>query len=144
MNRLKPFKIMKKTLLIFILIPLLYSCSSGVKYLGNSYAATQEVKIYFNKADIENPFELIGKVYLDVDEGTKDEKIQNMILNKARANGGDAVIMGDLQVVRSGSVTGGGGASAQTNKKIRIGGGAKKNKTTNNLRMEIDVIKFKE
>lgn len=135
---------MKNILLLASLTLLLVSCSSGVKYLGNSYPETQDVKIYFSKADIPKAYEVIGKVYLDVDEKTKDEKIQNMILNKARANGGNAVIMGNLNVVRSGSVTGASGGTARVGKRGTIGGGTKKSKTTNDLRMEIDVIRYKE
>lgn len=134
---------MKNQYLILFISLALISCSSGVKYLGNSYPVTENVKIYFSKADIDKPFEVIGKVYLDVEEKTKDEKIQNMILNKAREHGGDAVILGDLQVVRSGSVSGTTGGSTGAGKKSRIGGSAKKTKTTNNLRMEIEVIKYK-
>ena len=128
--------------LLFLLPLFLLSCNSGVKYLGNEYPATQEVFIFFNKADIDKPYALIGKVYLDVDENTKDEKIQNMILNKAREKGGNAVIMGDLNVIRSGTVTGGAGASTRVGKNSSVGGGSKKSKTTNNLRMEVEVIRY--
>ncbi len=135
---------MKKYLLFILLSIFLLSCSSGVKYLGNSYPPTENVKIFFSSADIDKPYEVIGKVYLDVEEDTKDEKIQNMILNKAKEHGGDAVIMGDLQVIRSGSVSGSTGGSTGVGKKSRIGGSASKTKATNSLRMEIDVIKYKE
>jgi hypothetical protein len=134
---------MHKKFVIILLSFVFLSCSSGVKYLGNSYPATETVKIYFSKSDIDEPYEMIGKVYLDIEENTKDEKIQNLILNKAKQHGGNAVIMGDLQVVRSGTVSGGSGASTNAGKNVRIGGGAKKTKTTNNLRMEIEVIRFK-
>lgn len=135
---------MKKLLVFVSFSLLLLSCSSGVKYLGNKYPETEMVKIYFSKADVPKAYEVIGKVYLDVEESTKDEKIQNMILNKAKANGGDAVIMGDLNVVRSGSVTGSTGGTARVGKRGTIGGGTKKSKTTNDLRMEVEVIRFKD
>jgi hypothetical protein len=135
---------MKKILFALSLLLALSSCSSGVKYLGNKYPETENVKIFFSAADVDKPYEVIGKVYLDVEESTKDEKIQNMILNKAKANGGNAVIMGDLNVVRSGSVSGGTGASTRVGKKATIGGGTSKSKTTNNLRMEVTVIRYKE
>ena len=134
---------MKKNLLFLISALVLISCSSGVKYLGNSYPSTQEVKIYFAKSDIDRAYETIGKIYLDVGEKTKDEKIQNMILNKAKDHGGDAVIMGNLQTVRSGSVSGGAGASTRVGKKSSVGVGSNKSKVTNNLQMQVDVIKFK-
>lgn len=133
---------MNKNLAFVFLSLLLLSCSSGVKYLGNEYPATQEVFIYFNKTDIDRPYELIGKVYLDVEESTKDEKIQNMIVNKAKEKGGNAIIMGDLNVVRSGSITGGAGASTRVGKNSTVGGGSKKSKTTNDLRMEVEVIRY--
>lgn len=135
---------MKNSLLLLSFSFLLLSCTSGVKYLGNSYPETEDVKIYFSKADVPKAYEVIGKVYLDVEESTKDDKIQSMIINKAKANGGDAVIMGDLKVVRSGSVTGSSGGATRVGKSGTIGGGTKKSKTTNNLRMEIDVIRYKE
>jgi len=134
---------MKNQILLIILSITLLSCSSGVKYLGNSYTPTETVKIFFSPADIDKPYEVIGKVYLDVEENTKDEKIQNLILNKAKEHGGEAVIMGDLQVIRSGSVSGTSGGSTGAGKNSRIGGSAKKTKTTNNIRMEIEVIKYK-
>lgn len=134
---------MKRLNLILILSVLLLSCSSGVKYLGNSYPPTQDVKIYFTKGDIDKEYEVIGKVYLDVEEKTKDEKIQNMILNKAREHGGDAIILGNLNVVRSGTVSGGAGASTKVGKKSSVSGGSRKSKTTNNIRIESEVIRFK-
>ena len=66
-----------------------------------------------------------------------------MILNKAKDHGGDAVIMGNLQTVRSGSVSGGAGASTRVGKKSSVGVGSNKSKVTNNLQMQVDVIKFK-
>lgn len=133
---------MKKSIVFAFILLFIFSCSSGVKYLGNSYPESENVKIFFSKTDIKKPFEVIGKVYLDVEENTKDEKIQKMIIDKAKKNGGDAVIMGDLKIVRSGSVTGGGGASTRVGKKTTVGGGTSKSKNTNDIRMEVEVIKY--
>lgn len=133
---------MKNIVSTFIILLLISSCSSGVKYLGNTYPETENVKIYFSKTDIKKPFEVIGKVYLNVEESTKDEKIQKLILDKAKAHGGEAVIMGDLNIVRSGTVSGGGGASTRVGKGTTVGGGSKKSKNTNDVRMEVEVIRF--
>ena len=125
-----------------ILLLLLTSCNSGIKYLGNSYPATTDVKIYFKESDIKEDFELIGKIYLDVEEKTKDEKIQKMIVDKAKKHGGDAIILGDLQTVRSGSVSGTAGGSTRVGKGGVVGGSTKKSKNTNNVRIEAQVLKF--
>lgn len=125
----------------FLLIFLL-SCSSPVKYLGNSYPATTNVKIYFNTQDIEKSYETIGKIYLAIAEDTKDSKIQQLIIDKAKSHGGDAVIMHDLNRVRSGSVSGGAGVSTRAGKKSTVGVGSRKTKATNDLTMEVEVIRY--
>ena len=131
---------------VFTLVLLLNSCSSPIKYFGNSYTSTENVKIYFSKADVGQPYEVMGKIYVDIPSDTKDSKIQQMILDKAREHGADAIIMGDLRTVRTGSVSGGGGVSGRAGKKsgVNVGGGARKTKDTSNITMEIEVLKFKK
>lgn len=128
---------------VLLLVGFSYSCSSPVKYLGNEYPATTEVKIYFNSNDVGQPYEVMGKIYMDIAEDTKDSKIQQLIIDKAKKYGGDAVLMGNLQRIRSGSVSGGGGVSTRAGKKSSVSTGGRKTKTINNLTMEIDVLKFK-
>ena len=137
---LLPSRLVYSMLMLGILT--LVSCSSPVKYLGNTFPATADVRIYFNKADIKGSYEVIGKIYLAIEENTKDSKIQKLILDKARQHGGQAVIMHDLNRIRSGSISGGAGASTQAGKKSRIGVGSKKTKATNDLTMEVEVIRF--
>jgi hypothetical protein len=128
---------------VLLLITILSACSSPVKYLGNSYPSTTDVKIYFNAGDVGKPYEVIGKIYMAIDEDTKDSKIQKLIIDKAKKHGGDAVIMGDMQRVRSGYVSGGTGASTRAGKNSSVSAGGRKTKETNDLTMEIDVLKFK-
>ena len=129
--------------IVLLLTSILYSCSSPVKYLGNSYPSTMDVKIYFYTKDVGQPYEVIGKIYMDIAEDTKDSKIQKMIIDKAKKHGGDAIIMGDLQRIRSGSVSGGSGVSTRAGKNSSVSAGGRKTKTINNLTMEIEVLKFK-
>jgi len=129
--------------IVLLFVGTLYSCSSPVKYLGNSYSPTTDVKIYFNTKDVGQPYEIIGKIYMDIAEDTKDSKIQKMIIDKAKKHGGDAVIMGNLQRIRSGSVSGGTGVSTRAGKKSSVSAGGGKTKVINNLTMEIDVLMYK-
>ena len=132
-----------KIAVVLQLVFFLVSCSSPVKYLGNSFPETVEVQIFFSANDVGKPYDLIGKIYMSIDEDTKDSKIQSLIIDKAKKHGGDAVIMGDLQRVRSGYTSGGGGASTRAGKNSSISAGGRKTKTTNDITMEIDVLKYK-
>jgi len=128
---------------VLLLAGFLTSCSSPVKYLGNDYPATTDVKIYFNAKDVGQPYEVMGKIYMAIEEDTKDSKIQKLIIDKAKKHGGDAVIMGDMTRIRSGSISAGGGASTRAGKKSSVSAGGGKTKNTNDLTMEIDVLKYK-
>ncbi len=140
-NKTTMKKINKITLLIAFIT--LSSCANKFKYFGNDYPETQNAKIYFREADIDQDFEVIGKLYCDFKVNTKDSKIQRIIMNKVKQHGGDGAIFGNLSINSVGSVTSTVGASKGFGKRTRVGGSISSSKDKQKDHMEINVIKFK-
>ncbi len=139
---------MKKTLQVIsvVLVLLVFSsCSNKYKYFGNTYPPTQNAKIYFREADIDKPYEVIGKIYSDFKIGVKDEKVQEKIMRQVEKHGGDGAIFGDLHKRKTGSVTSSVGGSTGTGKKRRgrVGGSVSSKKNKEKEQIEVQVIKFK-
>lgn len=137
MNRLKQIP-----LLVFFTVSL-SGCSNKFKYFGNTYEPTQNVKVYFREGDIDQPFEVMGKLYASFKTDTRDSKVQRKIMDKVKQHGGDAAVFGEMSVHVAGSVTSGSGVATQVGKKSTIGGGASTTKNLEKDEMEITVIKFK-
>ena len=135
-----------KYYLILLAFPLMFSsCANHFKYFGNSYAPTQNAKIFFREADIDKPYEVMGKMYCDFKVNMKDVNVQKKIMNKVKANGGDGAIFGDMTEKVVGSVTTSAGASKKIGGKrgLRVGGNVSKSSTKDKDKMEIIVIKYK-
>jgi len=132
-------------IVILALTMVLTSCGNQFKYFGNDYPETYDAKIYFREADINQDFEIIGKLYCDFKVNTKDSKIQKKIMDKVKKHGGDGALFGDMAVNTVGSVTSSVGASKRFGKKngTRVGGSLSKSKDQLKDEMVITVIKFK-
>ena len=137
MNRLNP-------IIFFVFFTVaLTGCSNKFKYFGNTYEPTKNVKIYFREGDIDQPFEVMGKLYASFKTDTRDSKVQRKIMDKVKQHGGDAAVFGDMSVHVAGSVTSGSGAATQAGNKSVVGGSVSTTKNLEKDEMEITVIKFK-
>lgn len=138
-------KNIKFTSLVIVIITLT-SCGNQFKYFGNDFPETDNAKIYFREVDIENNFEVIGKLYCDFKLNTKDQKIQRKIMTQVKKHGGDGALFGNMSENTVGSVTSSVGASKRFGKRngASIGGSISKQKDKRKDQMVITVIKFKE
>ena len=132
-------------LCIFFLLVTLSSCANKFKYFGNDYPQTNDAKIFFREADIDKEFEVIGKLYCDFKINTKDRKIQNTIMKKVMAHGGDGAIFGQMSENTIGSVSSTVGASKRFGKRngTHVGGSVSNSSDKRKDQMEITVIKYK-
>lgn len=81
---------MKKTLLV-VLMAFALNTVKAQKYFGKSYSPTQKVDEYYDLADIEKKYTVMGKT--DLDKGFRSlEKVQKKIIDLARLKGADAVL----------------------------------------------------
>lgn len=118
-------------------------CANKYKYFGNTYEPTQNAKIYFREGDIDQPYEVMGKLYASFKTDTRDSKVQRKIMDKVKQHGGDAAVFGEMSIHVAGSVTSGAGVATQTGKKSSVGGGSSTTRNLEKDEMEITVIKFK-
>ena len=95
---------MKKLLLAALIILGLNACVS-VDYLGKQYTPTTRVDMYFEEADIEKDYEVMGTMQAEAGEFISMESIQEKMLKKAREKGADAILIGDIEKKISGSET---------------------------------------
>ena len=91
--------------IIAFYILVLSSCSPQLNYMGNSYAPTQNIDIFFDEADIKKDFKVMGIVKNEGAELELDdpESVQKAMLIKARSVGADGILFLGLyhEVLRS-------------------------------------------
>ncbi len=65
----------------------------NVDYLGQTYTATDTVDIYFSKEGVKQPFDVMGRMSLDVDDFTGPQQLEEVIRQQAALRGADGVIV---------------------------------------------------
>jgi len=93
---------MKKLISASVLMIAFTACVS-VDYIGKQYAPTTQVDMYFDEADIEKEYEVMGTLQAEAGEFINMETIQEKMLDKARQKGADAILIGDIEKKLSGT-----------------------------------------
>lgn len=101
-------------LITFLVMGLLAACSSP-KYFGKTYAPTQNVDVYLDKADVKKNHTTIGTTSVGKGFGSI-EAAQQKVIELGRAKGADGVIISLTEEVVSTQQTGSGFVN-KTNKK---------------------------
>ena len=68
------------------------SCTN-IDYLGKTYPPTANVDVYYSLEDIEGEYEVMGHLTASAGTFVSTEKMQEKIVEKARASGADAVLI---------------------------------------------------
>jgi hypothetical protein len=96
---------MKILMLLVVSAVLVVGCAS-VDYLGSSYAPTTQVDVFFDEADVEYEFKVIGRIYATAPKAfVSSEKLMEKIKEKAMENGGEGVIILTFGHIFTGSTT---------------------------------------
>jgi hypothetical protein len=83
------------------------SCGRNrVTYIGDSLPPSTEVDIYFDVADIERTYRVMGRATGVVSEGGDTDRLNEKFLQTAREKGADGVIFGQMVRRQSGSTSG--------------------------------------
>lgn len=93
----------KSVLLVFILL-LAIGCTK-IDYIGEEYAPTTHVDVYFDQGDIEKEYKIMGQVIATAGDIVSSEKMMNDIKKKAMEKGADAVIIEGMERYISGETT---------------------------------------
>jgi phosphoribosylformimino-5-aminoimidazole carboxamide ribonucleotide (ProFAR) isomerase len=67
-----------------------------VNYVGNSYESTEDIEIYYAKSDIKKEFTIIGHAISAGQVFVSVEKLEEELINEAKSNGADAIIITDI------------------------------------------------
>lgn len=96
----------KSNAIIFILaITALLSGCANSSYVGKSYAPTLKVDLFMDESSITRPHEVMGQVSIDGESMVSTDKLQEKMLEEAKARGADAVLIEGYEEIYSGSST---------------------------------------
>ncbi len=94
---------MKKIYLLSFLTIALFSCSTRIRYVGQSLDPTNKIEVFVTERSIKRPFEYIGKGYIGgIGMQTNQEKIQKKAEKLGKEKGADAVLIVDYYVPDTG------------------------------------------
>ena len=133
---------MKINHIITAVVLLVASCGNPYKYLGKAYPPTPASEMYFREADVPEPFEIMGKLEVEMPDSRSTDKIQRKVMQIAASKGADAVMIDNFDFTTGGFTSGtvGGGKSG---KKGSVGVSTSKTKVDKNIQIKATLLKFK-
>ena len=86
---------MKQIYSIALVLLVFASCSPKLHYVGNKTRPTDQIDVYVEASSIRKNYDVVGKGYVDYNYTLAgklyEEKILRKAIEKARANGADAI-----------------------------------------------------
>lgn len=70
------------------------SCSPIIYYMGDSYASSSSVEVYYDIKEIKKEYKIIGRMVKEVTLRTETDKRQ--MINEAKKRGADAIVFSDI------------------------------------------------
>jgi hypothetical protein len=87
---------------LFFLVLIFSSCTTSIRYIGQSFPETDHVDVFINESSIKRPFDYIGKGFLGYFKNPV--KIQQKSEKLARKKGADAVLILDYYIPDNGTL----------------------------------------
>lgn len=94
----------KLFLLVLTVLALLCACTK-LDYIGEEYAPTTNVEMYFSEADVTREHKVMGHLVATADDMVSAEKMQKEMKKKAMEKGADAIIILGMEKYQSGETT---------------------------------------
>jgi hypothetical protein len=97
--------------LLLVLVLAAAGCASvQLDFVGSSFPPTSHVDLYFNQEDIVRPHRVMGEAsaVAPADSSISASQMQAELVEKAKANGADAILFTELRKNRTGSSSFGG------------------------------------
>ena len=85
--------------------PLLAAGCAHLDYMGESYAPTNHVDVYFTDENVTRPYTTMGEVIVTGDQIASSNMMQEKIRKEAMKRGADAVILQSLEAYKAGEST---------------------------------------
>lgn len=96
---------MKTKLIIILSLILLIAGCTKIDYIGEEYAPTDRVDVFFDEANIETDYVIMGQVIATAGDIVGSEKMLNDIKKKAMEKGADGIIIQGMERYVSGEKT---------------------------------------
>lgn len=92
-----------KFLLLSLILFAIVCCTPRIFYSGETYPPyqPQEIEVFFDENKIIQPYEVIGTLADSGGSGARHEKIQQAMIDRAKAVGADAIVFHDVDVEHS-------------------------------------------
>ncbi len=92
-------------LLSTVLIVLLLGGCTKIDYIGEEYAPTTNVEMYFSEEDVTREHKVMGHIIATAPDLVSAEKMQKELKKKAMEKGADAIIILGMEKYQSGETT---------------------------------------
>ena len=90
----------KKTLPLISVVLLstifFFSCSPFIYYIGDSYASSSQIEVFYDAKEIKKEYKVIGRMVMPITSDTEREK--KIMIAEAKKKGADGIIFNDLTV----------------------------------------------
>lgn len=89
---------MTRLIVVFLLV--LFSGCMTTDYVGIKHAPTTQVDLFFDQADIDRPYTVMGELRIEGDNHLfmRSEKMQRKFVEKARERGADGVLFSPVTI----------------------------------------------
>jgi hypothetical protein len=84
--------------------PLFAGCAH-LDYMGETYAPTDHVDVYYSEENVTRPYTPMGEVIVTGDQLVSSDKMQAKIRKEAMKRGADAVVLQSLEAYKGGETT---------------------------------------
>lgn len=85
------------------LIPLfIFSCSTKIQYVGNSYKPGADPEVYVSESEIKRPYSIIGRGYIKTgiySRGINWNQVQRKAIQQGLQHGADAVLITQINTI---------------------------------------------
>ena len=95
---------MKAAVMLSLVLVAVGACAH-LDYIGESYAPTPHVDLFFAEKDVPREYRVMGQILATAGDLVSAEKLQSKIVEKAGQKGADAVVLLGLERYKSGEST---------------------------------------
>ena len=104
MNRNRGYKFLPVIWAGIFGLVLVFACTK-IDYVGESYAPTSQVDMYFSEDEVTIEYRVMGRMVAHANDAVSAEKMQKKMMKKAREKGADGIIILGLERYQSGETT---------------------------------------
>jgi hypothetical protein len=97
-------KIRSAIILILVISAFISGCAK-TSYLGKTYSPTVNVDLFLDESGLTRPYEVMGQISIDGESLVSTDKLQEKMLEEAKARGADAVLIEGYEEIYTDSST---------------------------------------